>query len=66
MTLQIDIPPDLEAQLAAEARAADTSPEQFLRTVLERELAARKQRAVKPFRTLSRRPREVRTWTIGC
>jgi hypothetical protein len=51
MTLRIDIPPELEAKLAAEAQVEGTSPEQFLRNVLERELACRNAGNVRPFRT---------------
>ena len=38
MTLNIDIPPDLEAQLAAKAQAEGVSPELYLRRMLEQQL----------------------------
>jgi hypothetical protein len=51
VTLQIDIPPELETQLAAKAQAAGTSPEQLIPKVLEREFAAPNQASVQPFRS---------------
>lgn len=38
MTLSIDIPPELETELAAKAEAEGISPELYLRRILEHEL----------------------------
>ncbi len=50
MTLSIDIPPDLEAQLEAKARAEGVSPETYLRRMLEHELGTQRP-APRPLRS---------------
>ena len=42
MTLRIDIPVELEAELAAKAQAAGVSPEVYLRRMLEQEIKAKR------------------------
>jgi hypothetical protein len=51
MALSIDIPPELEARLAAQAQAEGVSVEAYLRRMLERELESKQDRT-RPYKSL--------------